>query len=523
MTDIPWDLVLTVAGIAVPIAAFLWEFVVVGEKRLGYRVQMDTVATEVLPGQHAGVLERLSDVDGDSLTDPSFVLLRIENDGTSHIDSADYAAPEHDPVGLGFTFPGRRVAGMLVTELSDENLRRFFRTGLSAEGGTLELPRVPLNRTDHYKVLVVLERDGTGAQALPPVVVGGIKGGAVRRFTGRLANRMTDGVLHRVIGRTRQGVVEETISHTGVPRRVIALVTFLVLIVAGQFALGSTTDAAPLDCASGTVELFGSTAFRPVLEEAAATYGDLCPDAHFAIKAEGSAAGLESLRGPDQIAFSDGRKDGAYPNAVQRPVAFMLFTLVGNPGLDIEDLGVTELKEIYNGDHTDWQEARLRDEPLPIRLVDRVTGSGTRTAFEKRVLGRAGLLPGDNSRDCLKVDGGGEGVVRCRKTSTKDLLDAVGSTPGALGYAELGLAEARGDAVKLITIDNESPTLEAAEAGIYPFWETEYAYTFKHPAASSLAAGFLRFLTMERGLDIIRAHAHHPCADLDSPAGCRPT
>ena len=36
------------------------------------------------------------------------------------------------------------------------------------------------------------------------------------------------------------------------------------------------------------------------------------------------------------------------------------------------------------------------------------------------------------------------------------------------------------------------PTLEGVEQGTYPYWQTEYAYTYGEPPAGSIAAAFLR-------------------------------
>jgi hypothetical protein len=80
---IEWDLdtVIAILSIVVPLIAFGWEFGVVGRKRLGYRVQMDTLATDTAHSPYAGVLRELDDDHGSTLTNPSFVLLRIENAG----------------------------------------------------------------------------------------------------------------------------------------------------------------------------------------------------------------------------------------------------------------------------------------------------------------------------------------------------------------------------------------------------------------------------------------------------------
>ncbi|MFB7085609.1 hypothetical protein [Streptomyces sp. NPDC056296] len=91
---------------------------------------------------------------------------------------------------------------------------------------------------------------------------------------------------------------------------------------------------------------------------------------------------------------------------------------------------------------------------------------------------------------------------RCEVGGTPGLLDTVASVPGALGYPA---------------------TLEGADEGAYPYWQTEIAYTYGEPPADSIAAGFLRYLADEVGKDIIRSQGHRPCSELDKPLLCRPT
>ena len=127
MADIV-GLIVGILGVLVTLAAFLREFVFVGRKRLGYRIQMDTPATGAIPVteaevlEHAGALRLLNqDDDEDRLIAPSLVLLRIENAGVSTIEEGDYNSTA-DNVGVEVVFPGRRVRGMVVTELSDPGL-----------------------------------------------------------------------------------------------------------------------------------------------------------------------------------------------------------------------------------------------------------------------------------------------------------------------------------------------------------------------------------------------------------------
>ncbi len=157
----------------------------------------------------------------------------------------------------------------------------------------------------------------------------------------------------------------------------------------------------------------------------------------------------------------------------------------------------------------------------PVRLVSRHSDSGTRRTFEQQILGGT-REPGDTSDDCLKLaPGAPTGVVRCARSRTSDVLDAVARTPGALGYSEVGAASSRRD-LRLVRIDGHQATLEGADHGAYPFWETEYAYAYGEPGADSLAASFLRYLTNDVGKDLVRSHGHRPCAELQNPVLCRP-
>lgn len=182
------------------------------------------------------------------------MLLRIENNGRTPIGYDDYGVMRDNPVGLEVRFPGRRVTGMALTDLTPKDLDLGMRgqdaKTTSAIGkrnetmdgrtvGIVELPRVKMNRGNHDKVLVSLENtDGT---PLPPEVVGRIGGGTFR----------------------------STKNRTGPSRRGIALVAFLSLAIVAQQTVALTTSDAAVDCAEGNPLVTGSTAFKSILEDAA--------------------------------------------------------------------------------------------------------------------------------------------------------------------------------------------------------------------------------------------------------------
>lgn len=67
MGDFPVEIVLAIIAILLSAGAFLWEFVFVGRRQLGYRVQMDTPVTGEIESVFPGVLPQLRpDLDGSS-------------------------------------------------------------------------------------------------------------------------------------------------------------------------------------------------------------------------------------------------------------------------------------------------------------------------------------------------------------------------------------------------------------------------------------------------------------------------
>ncbi|WP_405177482.1 substrate-binding domain-containing protein [Nocardia sp. NBC_01377] len=499
MGDFPVDTILALIGIAVPVAAFLWEFAIAGRRRLGYRVQMDTPVTGEVEAVFPGVLSQLRRDAGANMRDLSIVLVRIENSGTSTIEAADYLAPVAR-VGLHLRFPQRRVVGMAVTELSDQDLADSLgpnsgigvREDTGGHIGVIDLPKVPLNRGDHYKVLAILQRsEGTGEYP-DPILLGGIK----------------------------RGRVTETKSRTGVSRVMLTLIAFLVLVIVVQFVVaqvGPKPD--PLDCASGKLTVVGSTAFEPVIRDAADQYGKRCTGAEFAFEFAGSERGLDHVTevgaDPSLITISDGSKGPRYPALLARPLALSIFTVIVHKDLGITDLTAKQIADLFQGRITRWSQIGGPD--LPVVLVDRTPGSGTRTIFESTMLGGDRAQRPHQSCTAIKDTEN----TYCDVAATKDMHKAVADIPGAIGYSEL--SEARKADMGIVTINGVAADREQTIAGSYPFWGVEYAYSNGDLPGDSLAASFLHYLTVGAGNGVVRAHGNEPCDSvLLEPGRCVP-
>ncbi|WP_405821980.1 substrate-binding domain-containing protein [Streptomyces sp. NBC_00838] len=491
----------TLLGLLTSVGVLWYERRVPRRKRIGYRVQMDTAIGSDVRSGHTNVRLGLFD-DDPEMADATLVLLRLENDGSQTIAVDDYTSP--DIHGLTVTFTGRTIKGVAVTLPSAaRHLMSHFThaRGLRSSGSMLTVPKVPLNKGQHFKLLVLLTGGEVGEEV---TVSGGISEGEV--------------VVNRAIAPDEAPPVFSRAT-----RLITVLLTVCVVTLASIILLRDSTRP-PIGCAKGELTVIGSTAFRPVAEELEKKYEDDCPGSGITVDLNGSAAGIRELAeagarrkegSPAIVALSDGPKSTGYAQLRENRVAVSTFALVVNDGVEVDGLSTSDVREIYRGDITNWQEVGGPD--LAIRLVSRNAGSGTRDTFQRRVL--QGFEPGASSTDCQRKDDARARVLRCEFESTEQVLNTVAELPGALGYSELRSA-APTKGLHRLELDGRAPSVDdIAESG-YPYREIEYAYTYGRPPASSLGSSFLNYLIRGSGQDVIRTHGHLPCATPEGLKVC---
>ncbi|GGL89634.1 phosphate-binding protein [Streptomyces fumigatiscleroticus] len=465
-------------------------------RRIGYRVQMDNpIGDDTRSGRTGPRLGWFDEAPG--MSDATLVLLRVENDGAVGIDRDDYTGP--GPHGLTAVFTDRTVRGVSVTQPSDTgHLMDHFTAarGFGYEGNTLRIPRVPLNRGEHFKLLVLLSGGDVGC---------GI----------RLIGGLRDGGVHP----NRSATPDEQPPLFSRAARLITIMLTVCVVTLATIVVAQDDTPPPMGCESGSLTLIGSTAFAPVLREVAEKYERECEDDETTIEvdAHGSTAGIRELAAegaesghgsPPVVALSDGPKPAGLPELRENRVAVSVFALVVNDDVPLENLSTADVRRLYRGEVANWKE--LGGPDLPVHLVSRDANSGTRQVFQRRVLGRGEMA--NSSVDCVHQDDPTASVIRCELDSTDQVLSTVAELPGAIGYSELNAA-AHTKGLHRLDLDGEPPSADAIEHGesAYPYREIEYAYTYGRPPADSLASSFLTYLTRGVGQDVIRTHGHLPC------------
>ena len=293
----------------------------------------------------------------------------------------------------------------------------------------------------------------------------------------------------------------------------------------------TTAQTHPRVCPRGDLVLKGSTAFAPTATTLRAQFLQSChgPQPTVTVIPKPSIDALNALiadvgKKPQaanyEIAMSDGPAPagGTYRSLVGTPVGVIIFTVVVNQQTRVYNLTTGELRKIFTGAITYWSQRPIGGPDLPVSIVSRHPGSGSRRAFDQYVLGPATPEPPESSYDCIdKNEIPTAKALLCEKDQTSDLLQEVATLPGAIGYAQTSDVEAyQGTSIQPVRLDNIPDTIAHLGAGrphTYQFWTVEYLYTYGTPLPNSLAAAFLAFMNTSAAKYWLDQGGYTPCTN----------
>ena len=234
---------------------------------------------------------------------------------------------------------------------------------------------------------------------------------------------------------------------------------------------------------SGTITAAGSSALKPLADDAADSFLNDHPDVSITIDAGGSGEGLKQVSegtvdiGNSDVAAEDKLDETAAKELVDHQVCVVTMAPIVNK--DVAEAGVKSLTKeqlisIFTGKTTNWKDVGGPDEDIV--LVTRPESSGTRATFQKYA------LDGNEEASNTSMETDDSGV----------LLQNVKDTKGAIGY--VALSYLTGDAgVETVAIDDVEPTLENTYSGKYPVWTFEHMYTKGEP--NEVTKAFLDYIT----------------------------
>lgn len=254
-------------------------------------------------------------------------------------------------------------------------------------------------------------------------------------------------------------------------RTIIKWLLVVAVIIAG---IGSYTTRSKQATNQQSITAVGSTALQPLVEAASEEYTAQHRGVFINVQGGGSGTGLSQIEsGAVQMGNSDlfaQEKAGINPKKlVDHKIAVVGVTPIVNPDVGIHRLTTRQLIAIFTGKVTNWRQ--VGGKSLPITLINRTQGSGTRMTFE------AYGLKGRSSAVAQEQDS--SGTVR----------QIVGSTPGAVSYVSFGYVN---KSVRPISIDGIAPTDQNVKRNRWKIWSYEHIYTNGKP--TGLTKKFLDYL-----------------------------
>ena len=265
----------------------------------------------------------------------------------------------------------------------------------------------------------------------------------------------------------------------------------------GSNASASTGSQSTGTQLSGTVSTDGSTSMESVIgvlgEQFKADTG-----VSVSYNPTGSGAGIEAVSngscdiGLASRALTDEEIAGGLTETV---VALDGIAIIVNAENSVTDLTLEQIAQIYTGEVTDWSE--FGSDAGTIANIGRESGSGTRDGFES-------------------ITGTEDACVLAQElNSTGAVIEAVRTTPGAIGYASLSAVEGQ-EGITVLTVGGVAPSEETVLDGTYAIQRPFVFATRTDEALSDAAQAFFDWATSEDANSLIESAGAVPVAGTDA-------
>jgi phosphate transport system substrate-binding protein len=267
---------------------------------------------------------------------------------------------------------------------------------------------------------------------------------------------------------------------------------------------GGKTPAA----AKAIIQVKGSDTMVNLAQAWAETYAKVAPDVEVEVSGGGSGVGLAALT-KGAVDIADASRDikpqeieAAKQNTGKEPVEFTVgydaLAIYVNKSNPLEAITLEQIAQIYEegGAITKWSQLGVtlpggQDE---IIRVSRQSSSGTYEFLREHVLKNKDFALG--SRDL---------------NGSKEVVELVANTPGAIGYSGMGYATPE---VKMLKVEAEPgapavpPTVAAVLDKSYPIARSLHLYTLGHPEGAVKA--YIDWTLSEAGQKIVEQSGYVP-------------
>lgn len=212
------------------------------------------------------------------------------------------------------------------------------------------------------------------------------------------------------------------------------------------------------------VTIVGSSAMQLLAEQAGNDYRLSHADSNIVVQGGGSGTGLSQVQaGAVQIGtsdvFAETQKGIDAKKLTDHLVAVVGIVPIVNKDTGVKNLTKQQLAAIFTGKITNWKQVGGKN--LPITVINRSKGSGTRTTFEDLVLGK--------QKPVKAQEQDSNGTVR----------RIVASTPGTISY--ISFPYANDQQITKLSIDGVKPNNKNVTTNRWQLWSYEHMYTKGKP------------------------------------------
>ncbi len=248
----------------------------------------------------------------------------------------------------------------------------------------------------------------------------------------------------------------------------------------------NNNDKQTSDGSSATVSISGSTSVGPLAEKLAAKYTEE-ENTNIEINQIGSSAGItNAISGVSEIGMSSrDLKEEERANGLNEVViAYDGIVVVTHPSNKVKDLTMEQIKQIFTGEVTNWNE--LGGDDLEIVVVSREDGSGSRDAFQEIVEYSSGEL----IRNSIIASGNG------------NIKTTVANNKHAVGFISFEYID---DSISTIDINGVEATAENVLQEKYSL-ARPFLFVYKEGQLTDAGQRFIDFILSEDG-QLIAAEA----------------
>ncbi|AKB26059.1 Phosphate ABC transporter, periplasmic phosphate-binding protein PstS [Methanosarcina sp. MTP4] len=261
---------------------------------------------------------------------------------------------------------------------------------------------------------------------------------------------------------------------------------------------GAPSEEAPAGEAQG-ISIKGSDTVLPLAQYEAEQFMIEYPDKSVTVTGGGSGVGIAAMiDGEVDIATASREMKGSeFENAeangitpLEHVVAFDGISVVVNPENPVSELTFDQMRGIYNGSISNWNEVGGEDKEIAV--MSRDSSSGTYEYFKEAV-----LLEDEYRPDALT------------QPTTGAIVSEVSMNPNAIGYIGVAYLD---DSVKAVSVDAGEgfvyPNPEDIISGDYPLSRPLYFYTDGEP--EGLTKEFVDFVMSEEGQNLVIEVGYFP-------------